>query len=131
MQALQAKVQLPMVEAEAAVRDALSEAGFGILTEIDIAATLKAKLGIDRAPLRILGACNAELANEALKADPSAALLLPCNVVLEPDGDGATKVSVVDPRELMADPSMAELAASAASKLQSALKVLEGPQTSH
>jgi uncharacterized protein (DUF302 family) len=84
MDALETTVALPLAEAEAAVRDALSAQGFGILTEIDVAATLKAKLDIDRPPLKILGACNPSFAHRALELDPSTSLVLPCNVVLEP-----------------------------------------------
>ena len=68
----------------------LADNGFGVLTEIDVAATLKAKLGIDRPPLKILGACNPTFANQALELDPTSSLLLPCNVVLEPGPEGGT-----------------------------------------
>ena len=121
MKPITATVPLPLDEAEAVVRAALAEQGFGVLTEIDVAATLKAKIDVDRAPLKILGACNPHLANEALGIDPTVALVLPCNVVLEPEGDGATRVSAVDPRELMDDPAFAELAGGAAAKLRAAL----------
>lgn len=121
MHPLETTTHLPMPEAEAAVRDALATQGFGVLTEIDIAATLKAKLGVERAPLKILGACNPGFAHQALQLDPSASLVLPCNVVLEPTAAGGTRVSVVDPRELMPDDEFAELANGAAAKLQAAL----------
>jgi uncharacterized protein (DUF302 family) len=125
MQALETTVALPMAEAEAAVRDALADQGFGVLTEIDVAATLKAKLDIDRPPLKILGACNPSFAHQALQMDPSVSLVLPCNVVLEPAGEG-TKVSVVDPRALMPGDDFAHLAEEAADRLQAALDVI-GP----
>lgn len=125
MHSIQTTVDLPMEAAEAAVRFALGEQGFGVLTEIDVAATLHTKLGVDRPPLKILGACNPNFAHQALQVDPSVALLLPCNVVLEPDGTG-TRVAVVDPRELMPDPAFAQLAAEAAEALTTALVALGG-----
>ena len=123
MNAIETVVEMPMPEAEAAVRRALAEQGFGVLTEIDVAATLKAKLDVDRAPLKILGACNPILANRALQLDPSVSLLLPCNVVLEPANAG-TRVAAVDPHELMNDPRFAELADDAAHRLRAALDSL-------
>jgi uncharacterized protein (DUF302 family) len=124
MKALTATVDLPMAEAETAVRAALATQGFGVLTEIDVAATFKAKLDVDRPPLKILGACNPQVAHRALELDPSASLLLPCNVVLEPAASGGTRVSAVDPRQLMPDPAFAELADDAAGRLQAALDQL-------
>jgi uncharacterized protein (DUF302 family) len=124
MKAIEATIALPMAEAEAAVRVALAEQGFGVLTEIDVAATLKAKLDIDRAPLKILGACNPTLAHRALQLDPSVSLLLPCNVVLEPADGGGTRVAAVDPHELMDDPRFAELADDATRRLRAAISGL-------
>jgi uncharacterized protein (DUF302 family) len=124
VRSIQTTVALPMDEAEAAVRAALGENGFGVLTEIDVAATLRAKLSVDRPPLKILGACNPVIANQALDLDPDVALLLPCNVVLEPAPEGGTRIKVVDPRELMSDPAFAELATDAAERLSSALDSL-------
>ena len=126
MNALETVTDLPLEEAEAAVRVALAEEGFGVLTEIDVAATFKAKLDIDRSPLKILGACNPSLAHQALELDPSASLLLPCNVVIEPTGDGRTRVSVVDPIQLLDDERFATLAAEATGRFQRALAAL-GP----
>ncbi len=124
VRSIEATVPLPLDQAEAAVRASLADVGFGVLTEIDIAATFKAKLGIDRAPLKILGACNPNFANRALAIDPSAALVLPCNVVIEPSDDGGTHISIVDPRELMPEPAFAALADEAAVKLGAALGAL-------
>ena len=114
-----------MDETEIMVRSALQEQGFGVLTEIDVAATLHAKLGIERPPLKILGACNPAFAHLALEIDSSVALVLPCNVVLEPAENG-TRVAVIDPRELLDDSSFAALAADAAAKLTAALAALGG-----
>ena len=118
-------VSTSLAETEAAVRDALAAQGFGVLTEIDVAATLKAKIDVDRPPLKILGACNPTFAHRALQLDGDVALLLPCNVVLEAV-DGGTKVSVADPRDLMDDPSFADLADEAAAKLTAAVDALGG-----
>ncbi len=109
-----------ITETEAAVRAALAEQGFGVLTEIDIAATFKAKLNIDRSPLKILGACNPHLAHQALDTDPGAALVLPCNVVLEATDHG-TAISAADPHDIITNPALGQLADDAADKLRAAL----------
>jgi uncharacterized protein (DUF302 family) len=124
MQSIETTVDLPMAEAEAAVRESLGQQGFGVLTEIDVAATLKAKIGVERPPLKILGACNPDFANQALELDPSSSLLLPCNVVLESADGGGTRIAIVDPRELMSDESFTALAAEAAGRFQAALDAL-------
>jgi uncharacterized protein (DUF302 family) len=123
MRYFETTLAVALAEADSSVREALATAGFGVLTEMDVASTLKAKLGVERAPLVILGACNPVLANQALALDPSVALLLPCNVVLEAV-DGGTRVRIVDPRALMDDPRFAEVAADAAAKLQGAVDAL-------
>jgi uncharacterized protein (DUF302 family) len=120
MRAIETTTSLPMQEAEAAVRDALAGQGFGVLTEIDVAATLRAKLGVERTPLKILGACNPTFAHRALELDESVSLLLPCNVVLTEIADGV-KISAVDPRELMTGVAFQELANDAAARLTAAL----------
>jgi uncharacterized protein (DUF302 family) len=102
MDAIESVLDRSVADAEHAVRDALATEGFGILTEIDVAATLRARLGIDRPPLKILGACNPALAHRALDVDPSLALLLPCNVVLEDIGNGRTRVAIAHPVALLA-----------------------------
>lgn len=125
MHSIRTTVDAPMDEVEAAARVALAAEGFGVVSEIDVAANLRAALGVDRAPLKILGACSPVFAQEALEIDPSVALLLPCNVVLEPEGSG-TKVSVIDPRELITDAAFTRLAADAADRLTAALAALGG-----
>ncbi len=89
--------QRPYEETVAAVREQLAEAGFGVLTEIDLKATLKTKLDVDIEPQTILGACRPELAHQALQAEPSIATLLPCNVVVRSVGKTTTVVEAFDP----------------------------------
>jgi len=123
MKSIQKKTALSMTEAEEVVRTKLADQGFGVLTEIDVAATLKSKLGVDRTPLKILGACNPGFAHRALELDENISLLLPCNVVLA-ETDSGTLISAVDPRSLMDSPEFNELAQEAAELLSAALEAV-------
>lgn len=114
---------LPIAAAEAAIREALAAEGFGILTEIDVAATLKAKLGLERTPYRILGACNPVLASQALTIDEHIGLLLPCNVIVYESGAGS-RVEALEPRimsQMVDDPAIGPVAAEARERLVRAL----------
>lgn len=114
--------------AEAAIREALGEQGFGILTEIDVQATMKAKLDIDRDPYKILGACNPHLANQALSMEQAIGLLLPCNVVVYPTDDGSV-VSAMEPMamvDLTGNDELAAIATEAKQRLEKALATLPG-----
>lgn len=111
-----------------AVRAALSEQGFGILTEIDMAATLKNKLDVDIPSQVILGACNPPLAHRALQAEESIGLLLPCNVVVRSAGDARTVVEALDPQIMVRvadNDGLGPVAEDAASRLRAALDALD------
>ena len=117
-------VNLTFEEALKKVTANLKEQGFGVLTEIDIKATLKEKLGVETRPYKILGACNPPFAHRALQAEEEIGLLLPCNVIVYINGAGETVVSALDPvvaMQVVDNPTLAEVAEAVRKKLFSAI----------
>ncbi len=116
-------IDLPYAEALARTREALAEQGFGVLTEIDVQATLHDKLGQEMEPFIILGACNPELAHQALEVDRSVGVLLPCNVVVTGRDEGST-VQILNPQIMASVTELAglqPLADEASARLQAVL----------
>ncbi|HCU97440.1 MAG TPA: hypothetical protein DHU96_33940 [Actinobacteria bacterium] len=117
----------PFSETVTRVRDALKSQGFGVLTEIDVSATMKKKLNLDLPPYRILGACNPHLASQAIAAEPEIGALLPCNVVVRQDAEGSTRVEFMDPNavlKLVDRPIVNHLAAEVRSRLERVMAAL-------
>ncbi len=109
------------------VTQALQQEGFGVLSDIDVAATLKKKLSLDSPPYRVLGACNPNLAHRALEIEPSIGLLLPCNVVVRTGEDNKVNVEILDPNviaNLVDKPGLSTLADEANQKLKRVLDSL-------
>ena len=120
-------VAMTQEQAVQAVTQALAGEGFGVLTEIDVAATLKKKLGLDRPPYRILGACNPQFAARALEMEPQIGALLPCNVVVRQGADGKTVVEFMDPDAvlgLVGRPEVAPIAAEVRARLVRVMQAL-------
>jgi uncharacterized protein (DUF302 family) len=111
---------------EKATRE-LQKEGFGVLTDIDVAATLKKKLNLEMPPYRILGACNPPLAHRALEAEPSIGLLLPCNVVVRQDAAGKVHVEFMDPNavlDLVNRPEISRIAGEVRQRLERVMQTL-------
>jgi uncharacterized protein (DUF302 family) len=110
------------------VTAALKEQGFGVLSDIDVAATLKAKLDVDQRPYRILGACNPQLAHQAIGTEPDIGVLLPCNVVVREDDNGDVRVLFMDPLsvlDLVENPKVPALAAQVRERLDQVKDALQ------
>ena len=119
-------VSMGFDQAVAAVTQALAKEGFGVLTEIDVQATLKKKLNLDRPPYKILGACNPQFAARALEAEPQIGALLPCNVVVREEA-GKTIVEFMDPDavlQLVGRPEVGKIAAEVRERLQRVMAAL-------
>ena len=125
--ALSTTVRRPFAEVLESTRTALADQGFGVLTEIDLAATLKAKIDAEIPPQVILGACRPPLAHAAVQAEPSVGLLLPCNVVVRAVDDGTTLVEALDPEVMVTltdNEALAPVASDAGERLGAALSAL-------
>lgn len=125
--AISTTVDAPFEATLTATREALADQGFGVLTEIDLAATLSAKVGADLAPYMILGACRPQLAQQAVASEPSIGLLLPCNVVVRAESEERTVVEAVDPDMMLGvtdNEQLKDVASDARTRLDAALASL-------
>jgi uncharacterized protein (DUF302 family) len=121
------KVALGFADAERRITEELAKVGFGILTEIDVQATMKKKLGLEMPAYKILGACNPQFASKAIAAEPQIGALLPCNAVVRQDADGAVHVELMDPNavlRLTERPEVEALATEVRQRLEQALAQL-------
>ena len=117
-------VAMSYEQALARATEALAAEGFGVLTEIDVAATLKKKLGKEMPPYKILGACNPQFAHRAIEAEPQIGALLPCNVVVRVDPTGKTVVEIMDPQAVLQLVDRPEIAAIAVQVRERLMRVL-------
>ena len=120
------RLDVPFDQAVSRVTEVLKREGFGLLTDIDVSATLKAKLGEDFRPYKILGACNPQLAHRALQLEDKIGTMLPCNVIVQQHADGGVEVSAVDPvasMQAIGNPGLAEVAKEVQARLK---RVVEG-----
>lgn len=120
-------VELSFDAAVTRITEELAKVGFGVLTEIDVQATMKKKLGLDMPPYRILGACNPGYASQAIAAEPQIGALLPCNVVVRQDAAGSVHVEFMDPHAVLGlvdNPAVEPLANEVRQRLDSALAAL-------
>ena len=132
MYSFSTKIQGEFEAIEQQVVSALKDEGFGVLTEIDVQATLKEKLGVDKRPYKILGACNPGFANQALEAEPDIGLLLPCNVVIREEEDASITVAFMDPEavlDLVGRDDIAATAREVRSRLERVRQALGGVHT--
>jgi uncharacterized protein (DUF302 family) len=121
-------LDMPFDAAVSTVTEALKQEGFGVLTEIDVKDTLKKKIDADFRPYRILGACNPKMAHQALQAEPEIGVMLPCNVVVQEDEGGRTRVSAVDPvasMQAVDNPALGEIAGQVREALRRVVEGLE------
>jgi uncharacterized protein (DUF302 family) len=120
------QLDVPFDQAVSRVTEALKREGFGVLTDIDVKATMKAKLGEEFRPYRIIGACNPQLAHRALMLEDKIGTMLPCNVIVQQHADGVVEVSAVDPiasMQAIDNPGLAEVAKEVQARLK---RVVEG-----
>lgn len=121
-------MRMPFDAAKAETTEALKRHGFGVLSEIDVQATLKKKLGVEFRPYVILGACNSEMAFKALQAEDKIGTMLPCNVILQQKEDGAVEISAIDPvasMQAVENPALASIAKEVQRRLLEVIAAME------